>query len=422
MKVVVIGAGMAGLSAAYYLNAQGVDVTVLERREGPGLETSFANGSVLHPSIAQPWNSPGIFGELMRNLGREDSPMLLRAHALPSLLGWGFGFIRNSLPGRYRANTVSSTLLGQYSLKIFRELRAAVPLRYDAYCRGVLLLFRDSTALENALQWARSLESAGVDCRGLTSQSVATLEPSLAQIAHQLVGAIHYPNEEGGDPYAYCCGLEQHLQSQGVRFLYGVNATGWQRQADHITAVLDATGKTHDGDRFLLAAASYSTPLAAAAGVRIPVRPAKGYSVTLPRGTSGFAPNIPVVDNDLHVAIVPVGEKTIRVAGTAEFTGYDTRINPARIANLMNLLGRLYPRYAESLRPDDVVPWTGLRPMCTEGVPLVGPTAVPNLYLNTGHGQLGWTMAAGSGRLAADLLLGLKPGLDPAPYLPTRFG
>lgn len=412
---------MAGLSAAHYLRAQGAEVTILERREGPGLETSFANGSVLHPSLAEPWNSPGIFGELMRNLGREDSAMLLRARALPSLLGWGIGFIRNSLPERHRTNAINATLLAQYSLATLRELRVAVPLQYSAYCRGVLLLFRDASKLDKAVAWARGLGSTSIRANRLSSAEVAAMEPSLAPIASQLVGAIHYPEEEGGDPYAYCLGLEACLKARGVRFYYGVTATGWQRRGANIEAVLDSTGASFEGERFLLAAASYSTPLAAAAGIRIPVRPAKGYSVTLPRGTSGVAPNVPVVDNDLHVAIVPVGADVIRVAGTAEFAGYDTHINPARIANLMNLLARLYPRYAQLLQPADIVPWTGLRPMCNEGVPLVGPTAVPNLYLNTGHGQLGWTMAAGSGKLAADLLLGQKPGLDPAPYLPTRF-
>ncbi len=421
MKVVVIGAGMAGLSAAHFLRAAGADVTILERRDGPGLETSFANGSVLHPSLAEPWNSPGIFGELMRNLGREDSAMLLRLHQLPNLLGWGVGFIRNSFPERFRRNATNATLLARYSLQVLRELRERIPLQYDAYCKGVLLLFRDAARLEKTVNWARSFESIGMRHNKLTTADVVAMEPSLVAIAAQLVGGIHYPDEEGGDPYAYCCAMARHLESQGVVFEYACDVTAWKRENGRILSVVDANGAEHRGDRFLLAAASYSTPLAAKVGIRIPVRPAKGYSVTLPRGASGYAPNVPVVDNDLHMAVVPVGKDIIRVAGTAEFTGYDISVNAVRIANLMRLLSKLYPQYAAALRPQDVKPWTGLRPMCNEGVPLVGPTVIPNLYLNTGHGQLGWTMAAGSGKLAADLLLGQAPELDPAPYLPTRF-
>ncbi|MCS6946449.1 MAG: FAD-dependent oxidoreductase [Steroidobacteraceae bacterium] len=421
MRVVVIGAGMVGLTSAYFLRAAGADVTVIERRNGPGLETSFANGSVLHPSLAEPWNSPGVFVELLRNLGREDAAMLLRLRELPRLIGWGIGFVRNSFPRRFRRNAEHATRLARYSLQVLGELRRQLRLEFSWYRRGVLVLFRDLSKLNAASSWARSFGPLGTRHLQLTPTELAKLEPALEPIAEQLSGALYYPDEEGGDPYAYCVELERCLRAQQVEIVYGREIIGWLRRNGRVLAAVDTEGRQHAAERFLLAAASYSTPLARAAGLRIPLRPAKGYSVTLPRGSSGHAPNIPVVDTDLHIAVVPVGADVIRVAGTAEFAGYDLTIHPARIANLMNLLRRLYPAYAASLAPADIKPWCGLRPMCPDGVPLVGATRVAGLYLNTGHGQLGWTMAAGSGRLAADLLMAQTPAIDAAPYAPTRF-
>lgn len=398
---------------------------VIDRRAGPALETSFANGAVLHPGLADPWNSPGVFRDLLRNLGREDSAMLLRVGQLPNLLTWGLGFIRHSRPALFRRNALHAMRLSSYSLQCLRELREQLALAYQARQQGVLVLYRDLPAIETAAAWARGFAPEGKVHRRLAVDELLSLEPALQTIASQLSGALYYPDEESGDSYEFCVGLERHLRTQGVVFRYDCEITAWRQHTGKtdslIRAAVDSGGQEHVADRFLIAAGSYSTLLASRAGLRIPVRPAKGYSITVPRGASGMAPNIPVVDNDLHVAVVPLGPDKVRVAGTAEFAGYDTSMNQARIRNLVGLLERLYPRFAAAIEPPDIVPWTGLRPMCNEGVPVVGAFRRSNLYFNTGHGQLGWTMAAGSGRLAADLLLDKAPGLDPNPYSPNRF-
>ena len=211
------------------------------------------------------------------------------------------------------------------------------------------------------------------------------------------------------------------LTAAGVRFEYQTSAAGWQRSGDRVTAVVDRTGRVHGADRFVIAAASDSPLIARELGLRLPVRPAKGYSVTLPVAENSGAPSVPVIDNGMHIAVVPVGNDRIRVAGTAEFAGYDRQITPSRIANLLGLLRQIYPHYAATLAPESVQPWTGLRPMCPDGIPLIGATRIPGVYLNTGHGQIGWTVAAGSAKLAADIVLENSTDIDPAPYALSRF-
>jgi D-amino-acid dehydrogenase len=244
----------------------------------------------------------------------------------------------------------------------------------------------------------------------------------LTPIAAELAGGVHATRDEGGDPRAFCESLAAALLARGVEIIYGTEVVSWLLERRQVRGVADARGTRFQADRVLLAAASYSTPLARKVGLNLPIRPAKGYSLTLERGLSGTAPFTPVMDPALHMAVVPVGEDRIRVAGTAEFAGYDTSLRAARIANLTGLLQRLYPNFAAQVDPARIIPWVGLRGMSADGVPLIGETAIGGLYLNAGHGPVGWTLAAGSGRLIADQILGTNPDIDPAPYHPARFG
>ncbi len=422
MRIIVIGAGLAGLTTAWCLQRDGAEVTVLERAAGPGLGTSFANGAMLHPSICAPWNTPGILWQVLRWLGREEAPMLLRPRALPGLIGWGPGFLRNSVPDRFVANSRKNLRLAILSLGEMAVIRAAAPLDYGYQGRGLLSVFRSERVRAARLAEVDPLAADGLPLRVLDRDALVALEPSLAPIGDELVGGIHYMADEGGDAHLFCAGLARELTAHGARLRFGLAVERLVRREGRLEGVV-AAGEMLSADAYVLAAASHSTALAAAVGLKLPIRPVKGYSITMPRAVApAAAPLIGIEDSELHAVAVPVGDDRVRVAGTAELAGYDLAINPARIDNLRGLLMRLFPRFAEALGPTDISPWTGLRPMCTDGVPLLGVTGIGNLYLNTGHGHLGWTLAAGSARLVADMIAGRAPPLEAADYSLARFG
>ena len=439
MHVAIVGAGLAGLCAAHYLREGGAEVSVFEREPGPGLVTSLRNGSLLHPSLVEPWNQPGVLGVLLRNLGNPESAMLLRLHALPGLLGWGWRFLREAAPDRFRANTLANVALANLSLTLMQALQRD-GLEYHAYRRGTLVVLRSAKALAEARQWREWLAPHGVPFSMLSRDEVVAMEPALAPIASQLVGATHQPDDEGGDPKRFNDALAARLQARGVALHFGAAverialANGgpvgrtrggtYGRTGGRVTGLHLADGRELHFDAVVLAAAAWSTLLARTAGLSLPVQPVKGYSLTLPRQHSNgidLAPHTPVGDGELHLAVVPVGEDRIRVAGTAEFTGFDLRITPDRVANLQRLATQLYPRYMAALPTAAVQPWAGLRPVSPDGVALIGATRVPGLYLNTGQGHTGWTVAAASGYLLACAVLNQIAPIDVRPYAPQRF-
>jgi len=419
MRVIVIGSGLLGVSTAWALCERGVDVTVIDRAEGPARETSFANGALLTPSMADPWNSPGVFWKLLRWLGRENSPMLLRLRAVPSLVGWGLRFIRYSSPRHYRDNTLRNARLALYSLHALKELRAGTRIEYDGATVGTLRLFRRHSEMEEARVLVDWLGQHGVHSRTLDREATIAMEPALAPIAQDLVGAIHYPDDEHGDAFRFCDGLARTAQERGVRFLYGANVTYLRRKGGRITVVGGET-QSWEADAVVVAAGSYSPKLVESLDIKVPVQPVKGYSITVPLDGAARAPRIPILDDELHAVAVPLANR-MRVAGTAEFTGFDRTVTPARIENLRYLLARTYPEIAKVSPPERTSSWAGLRPMSCDGVPIIGGTACENLFLNTGHGPLGWTMAVGSGRVLADLMTGRTPEIDLAPYSLQRF-
>jgi len=426
LHIAIIGAGLAGLSAAHALRQGGrTRLTVLERREGPGLETSHANGAMLHPSTVEPWNSPGVWRELLRDLGNEDATALLRLRALPSLLGWdggwGLRFLRHSAPHRHFEHTRANLRLARYSTSLMAGLRAQ-GIDDHGHATGSLMLFRDRAALDAAQAWARRLAADGRRHERLSVDDTLTREPALTPIGGELVGALFNPDDQRADAYRFCQSMAAWLAGQGVEIRYGAEVRRLAPGPGRIEGVEHVDGRIERFDAVVLAAASLSPALARGTGLDIPIRPAKGYSLTLrpPQGTP--LPRLGVMDALLHVAVVPVGDDRLRIAGTAEFTGHDLQVNPRRMANLRRMLARVYPAVLSATPPAAMTPWTGLRPMVHDGLPLVGPTRVQGLYLNTGHGHLGWTQAAGSGQLLADLMSGRPPEIDPRAYLPQRVG
>jgi D-amino-acid dehydrogenase len=419
MQVVVVGAGLLGLSTALALGQDGHEVTLVEAREGPAQGASFANAGMLSPSLTDPWNAPGIFFKMLRWLGREDAPFLLRPRAVPSLIGWGARFFWQSGRARYEKNWISNLELGLYSMKVMDELAQQHGLNFHRGNAGILKIFRNREEFEAGLRQAEFLARQGVETRTLDTRAALELEPALSSAAPFLVGAIHHPIDGHGDAQLFCQGIEEKLRKSKARFHYGTLARKLIRKGGRVAA-LDTDRGPIEGDSFVLAAGSHSVELAATVGVRIPVRPAKGYSITLDLDDESEHPRMPVVDDSLHVALTPMGGR-LRVAGTAEFAGYDPTLTPSRIQNLLQVLEQTYPRCAEKAEPENLGSWCGYRPLSADGVPILGATHLANLFLNTGHGPLGWTLAAGSGRLVSDLVGGRSPALSLQGYSLARF-
>lgn len=417
MKVLIIGSGLLGLTTAYLLRRSGHQVTVIDREDGPGLAASFANGGLLTPSMPGPLNAPGCWRLLLSSIGRQDAALQLHLSALPGLAGWGIGFLQNSSAARHQRNTLSNLRLALHSLSVMESIRRETGIQYGRTARGTLRLFRDPSALERASAQTQ-LSTEGLTFRSLSRKEAVELEPALTPIERELAGGIHYPGDEAGDPYRFCQSLAQHARQQGVEFRFRTEVSALDMHDGQVTAVI-AGAERFVAERYIVAAGSYSTPLLSQVGIRLPVQPVKGYSVTFDRLQVKVPLRIPIVDSDLFAAVVPLEGGGIRVAGTTEFAGYDVTSNPPRTRNLLRLLQRLLP--AVSFDPAFAKPWSGLRPVSVDGVPIVGPTPVANLWVNTGHGHLGWTMAAGSAQLLTSLVCGASPSLDPTPYALARF-
>lgn len=418
MRVIVIGSGLLGVTSAYFLARNGAEVTVLERTGGAANATSYANAGMLTPSMADPWNAPGVFGQLLRYLGKEDAPLLLRPRALPSILGWGLTFLANSRVERFHANLAANLRLANYSLDILRALREQQSLSYDQKTAGTLRVFREQRALDaSAARW-ETLARFGLKTHVLSAAATVELEPALAEVRDKLAGGIHCPQDESGDARQFTQALAEKARSAGVTFKFNTTVTGFEHDGRKITAVATDSGPLV-ADTVVVSAGSWSTPLLQGLGLRLPVRPVKGYSITLDAGAWNQRPALPVIDDALHAAVTPLGQR-LRVAGTAEFAGYDTALSPARIENLFSLLLSVYPGFAPHLDRSRAQPWAGLRPVSADGVPYIGRLRYDNLYLNTGHGHLGWTLAAGSARLLADIVSGRPAGLDRTAYDPER--
>jgi D-amino-acid dehydrogenase len=325
--------------------------------------------------------------------------------------------MRNSTAARYERNTVKNLTIALHSLEVLASIRQETGIEYGFSSRGSLRVVRNPAALERALAWAEHLRAHGLTFRRLTGDEIVAMDPALAPIGHQLAGGIHYPIDEIGNAYKFTVGLADHARRSGVDFRFRTSVTGIEMRQGKVAAVLSG-GSRFTADCYVIAAGSYSPLLLKQLGIKLPVRPAKGYSITFEH--SQLAPPFrqPVADDDFHAVVVPL-EKVIRVAGTAEFTGYDLSLPEARIQNLVRLVNLVLPegRFERA----QAKPWCGLRPMSVDGVPIIGRTPIGNLWLNTGHGPLGWTMAAGSGQLLADLLTGGSPRVSADDYGLARF-
>jgi D-amino-acid dehydrogenase len=415
--VIVVGGGLAGLSSACALAEAGYAVRVLERREDVALETSFANGGILTPSMPDPWNAPGVHWQLLRWLGREDAPMLLRPKALPGYLGWGLRFLAASTPRSYHAAMQANYRLCAYSLERLRAWRAALGLEYAVGTEGTLEIYRDARSFEQALEEVRTLAPLGLVSRALDPAEAVRLEPLLEETRGEFVGALYFPADESGDAWLFCRALRARLEARGVRIDVATTVSALRVTAGRTVGVETAGGFV-PGAQVVVAAGPWSTALLGACGVRVQVRPVKGYSLSIPLDPAR-GPRRALADDSLHAVMTPLGA-TLRLAGTAEFSGWDLSLRPGRVQALWKLLATLSPTLARTVDRAAARPWCGLRPMSADGKPYIGATAIAGLYVNTGHGHLGWTQAAGSATLLAQLMSGAPLGLDARPFALAR--
>ena len=397
MKVVVLGAGVIGTTAAWYLRQAGHDVQVLERREGPGLETSFANGGQISADHAAPWANPDAPLQALKWMLREDAPLLFRLRADPAQWCWALRFLRNCTPARFRANAAQLVRLGRYSRAQLRALRSETGLQYDQVARGILVLYTDR-------------RPPGPDFR--TPQECIAIEPAVAALKQRLAGGSYLPDDESGDAYKFTADLAKLCAAKGVNFDFHIDIKGFSVENGEISNVRiqrkDGTRETRRADAYVLALGSYSPLLAHPIGIHLPIYPLKGYSVTMPVRNPAAAWTVSLSDEAHKLVLSRLGAR-LRIAGTAELNGYDTSLNMVRCKAIVTRVMDLFPEAGD---PSQATYWTGLRPATPSNVPCIGRTRYANLFLNTGHGTLGWTHACGSGRALADIVGGRKPEVD----------
>ncbi|MES2153472.1 MAG: D-amino acid dehydrogenase [Pseudomonadota bacterium] len=404
MHIVVLGSGVIGTSSAYYLARAGHQVTVVDRQPEAGLETSFANAGEVSPGYAAPWAGPGIPMKAVKWLLMRHSPLVIRPALDPQMWRWALQMLMNCNRKSYEINKGRMVRLAEYSRDCLVQLRRDTGIAYDERSEGTLQLFRTQKQLDAAANDIAVLERYGVPYELLDPKGCERHEPALSNVRQKFVGGLQLPGDETGDCFMFTQALARLAAAQGVQFRHDVAIERLVREKDRIGSVHTSQGELK-ADAFVLALGSYSPILLREIGLRIPVYPVKGYSITIPIVDASGAPESTVMDETFKVAITRLGDR-IRVGGTAEISGYDLSLHEARRETLVHSVSDLFPKGGDCTQAKF---WCGLRPMTPDGTPLVGPTALRNLFLNTGHGTLGWTMACGSGRVLADLVSGRQP-------------
>jgi D-amino-acid dehydrogenase len=415
MRVIVLGAGVVGVASAWYLAADGHEVTVIDRQPAPAMETSFANGGQISVSHAEPWASPGAPLRALKWMGREDAPLLWRWRADPAQWAWGLRFLRQCTAARARANIRAIVGLGLASRAALQALRRELGLEYAQLERGILHFYTDPGEFERALPQAALMREFGCERVAKTAAECIAIEPALAQSRQPIVGGTYTASDESGDARRFTELLAQAATARGVVFRLGAAVANLRCADGRVRGVQLASGEVVDAEAIVVALGSHSPLLLRPLGLALPVYPAKGYSATLLLPDGVAAPTVSLTDDGHKLVVSRLGQ-TLRVAGTAEFNGYDTALNPVRCEALRRRIVEIFPSLAAVTRIDY---WAGLRPATPGNVPLVddlGPRGFKGLWLNTGHGTLGWTLACGSARLLADRIAGRDPGLDARPY------
>lgn len=417
MRVLVLGSGVIGVASAYYLAKAGHDVVVVDRQPGPGLETSFGNAGEISPGYASPWAGPGIPVKAIKWLLMQDGPLVIRPMLEPRMWTWGLQLLANCTEKAYAVNKGRMVRLAEYSRDRLIELRAETGIQYDERTQGTLQLFREQKQLDHAHSDIEVLQQYNVPYEVLDPAGCVAAEPGLATARVKFVGGLRLPNDETGDCKMFTERLAQICEGLEVAFHYNTTIDGIQIEAGKVAGVATSRGVLK-ADAYVAALGSYSPLMLRTIGIGVPVYPIKGYSLTVPITDASVAPVSTVMDETYKVATTRLGDR-IRVGGTAEIAGYDNMLRPQRRGPLDRSLRDLFPNAGDAGKASF---WCGLRPMTPDGTPVLGRSGkFPNLFLNTGHGTLGWTMAAGSGRVLADLISGRQPEIETADLNLSRY-
>ncbi|GLK44648.1 MULTISPECIES: D-amino acid dehydrogenase [Novosphingobium] len=416
MKIVILGSGVIGVTSAWYLAEAGHDVVVIDRQEGPALETSFANAGEISPGYASPWAAPGIPMKAVKWLMMKHAPLILRPHADMAMLRWLVAMLGNCNARDYAINKSRMVRLAEFSRDCLIALRRETGIRYDERSQGTLQLFREQKQLDGIGKDIAVLKADGVPFEVLDRAGCIAAEPGLAASTAPIAGGLRLPNDETGDCFKFTNALAAMAAAKGVEFRNGINVQRLVEESGRIVRVETDKG-TVSADAFLVAMGSFSPQLVAPLGVRLPVYPVKGYSLTVPIIDEARAPVSTLLDESFKVAITRLGDR-IRVGGMAEISGFSRDLPPERRATLEHSAGSLFPGGGDL---EAASFWCGLRPMTPDSTPVIGPTRIPNLFLNTGHGTLGWTMACGSAHVITDLIAGRRPAIEASDLAINRY-
>ncbi len=416
MRIAVLGSGVIGVTSAWYLADAGHEVIVIDRQAGPALETSFANAGEISPGYASPWAAPGVPAKALRWLFMRHAPLILWPRADPAMLRWLWAMLGNCTAERYAVNKRRMVRVAEFSRDRLIALRQLTGIQYDGRQQGTLQLFREQQQLDAAAKDIAVLRQDGVPFELLDRAGCVAAEPGLAHASSTFVGGLRLPADETGDCFKFTAALADLAKGRGVTFKYERHIAGLETAGGRVSAVLTDQGAIK-ADGFLVALGSYSPRLLAPFGLRLPVYPVKGYSISVPILDERLAPESTVLDESLKVAITRLGNR-IRVGGLAEIGGRAQDLPVGRRATLEHSLRSLFGE-AGDVRNASF--WSGLRPMTPDGTPVIGPTPIPNLFLNTGHGTLGWTMACGSGHVIADLISRREPAIETTDLAISRY-
>ncbi len=405
MRVVVLGSGVVGVASAWYLARAGHEVTVIDREAGPALETSFANAGQISPGYAAPWAAPGVPLKAIKWMFEKHAPLAIRLDGTKFQLQWMWQMLQNCTAERYALNKSRMVRLAEYSRDCLQALRADTGIQYEGRTGGTLQVFRTQQQFEGAAKDIAVLKEANVPYELLTAAELQRAEPALAAVSHKLTGGLRLPGDETGDCQLFTTRLAAMAEELGVKFRYNMPIDSLAVSGDRIAGV-QCGSELVRADAFVVALGSFSTRMLANI-VKIPVYPLKGYSITAPIVNADAAPVSTVLDETYKIAITRFDDR-IRVGGMAEIVGFDKTLREARRETLEMCVNDLFPGGGDTTKATF---WTGLRPMTPDGTPVVGRTPLSNLFLNTGHGTLGWTMSCGSGQLLADLISGKQPAI-----------
>lgn len=413
MHIIIIGAGVIGVTSAWYLRQAGYEVTVVDRRSTAGMETSYANGGQISLSHPEPWANPAAPMTLLRSIGRKNTPVYFHFSAEASRWRWSFNFLRECLPWRSLRNTHAIASLAAYSGNALKELRSETQIEYQALSAGVLHLYFNAQQRQHGQTQARILEQHGIRSEIITPTQCIALEPALSNIEHSLHGGLLGVDDESGDAYLFTQNLMKLAAANGVKFVFDTEVVRIAHSGKNITGIhlYDSGKRTGSlyGDAYVIAAGCASKHLMKRLGFRLPVYPLKGYSLTLPIVDTDRAPTISITDESERIVCSRLGQ-SLRIAGTAEVAGYDLSINPARCDNLLRWAEKVFPGVCDVAQPNY---WAGLRPTTPSNVPIIGRSPYRNLYYNTGHGTLGWTLACGSAKALSQII---KSGKSPLKF------